>query len=137
MEIGELYEGGIIFHLEKDKVHGKVVSIDNLSKGATWEEAILLCKKYRGGNKYGWHLPSIEELEDVFWAANESFPEKNYPKFVRFLLNKNNLGFYGISYWSSSENWHTSDQVHSTRSYNNRNSDYKRAKLAVRAIRCF
>lgn len=94
--IGELFEGGIIYHLWKDTngvEHGLIVSLDDLGTSiwgddnvlvgsqspwngsansnsiisATNQSAASICANYNGGGFTDWYLPSLNEL-NLLWA---------------------------------------------------------------------
>ena len=59
--------GGIVFYIEGKKAYECSEPLGN----AEWEEAITLCKKYRGGGKSDWYLPTKEELNYIYKNLRE------------------------------------------------------------------
>lgn len=118
LKTGDEFQGGIIFHLDKTNGHGLVVSKQDLSATADWNEAIQFCTDYREGGFDDWRLPTIDELNLVY-------------------KNKDQVGsFVRFSYWSSTEyaghfawfqNFYTGTQ----------DNDFKDNTCYVRAIRSF
>ena len=115
---GDEFQGGIIFHLDETNEHGLIVSKQDLSATADWDEAIKFCTDYRAGGFDDWRLPTIDELARVY-------------------KNKDQVGsFVRFSYWSSTEyaehfawflHFYTGD----------RDNDFKDNTCYVRAIRAF
>ena len=54
--------GGIVFYIEGKKAYecSDIIGEDE------WEEAKALCKKYRGGGKSDWYLPTLEQLNQIY-----------------------------------------------------------------------
>jgi len=85
LNIGDEFQGGIIFYLDDSNEHGLIVSKQDLSGTADWDEAIKFCMDHRAGGFEDWRLPSIEELNLLY-------------------LNKDETGnFERFSYWSATE----------------------------------
>ena len=59
--------GGIVFYIEGKKAYECSEPLGNVE----WEEAITLCKKYRGGEKSDWYLPTKEELNYIYKNLRE------------------------------------------------------------------
>jgi hypothetical protein len=95
-----------------------IVSKEDLSATADWDEAMQYCGEYDAGGFHDWRLPTIDELNLLY-------------------ENKNLVGsFVRFSYWSSTEyaehfawfqNFHNG----------NRDNDFKDNTCYVRAIRAF
>jgi hypothetical protein len=116
LQLGDEYQGGIIFFINETNTHGLIASKKDLSGEADWDEAIQFCKDYRQDNFADWRLPTDIEL-------NLLFEQKELVgNFVRF------------SYWSSTEyaqhfaffqNFYTGEQ----------DNDFKDNTCYVRAVR--
>jgi len=118
LKIGDEFQGGIIVYVDETNEHGLIVSKQDLSATADWNEAIQYCIDYNAGGFDDWYLPTIEELDLLYKARELVGP------FVRF------------SYWSSSEyaehfGWFQNF-------YNGiQDNDFKDNTCYVRAIRRF
>jgi hypothetical protein len=65
LEIGQYYEGGIIFYLDNSGHHGKVLAEGDFGK-FDWDEADRFCKNLELNNYYDWHLATKTELEMMY-----------------------------------------------------------------------
>lgn len=65
LEIGQYYEGGIIFYLDYSGQHGKVLAEGDFGK-FDWDEADRFCKNLELNNYYDWHLATKTELEMMY-----------------------------------------------------------------------
>lgn len=118
IKLGEPFQSGIIFYIDETKEHGLIVSTNDLSGTADWDEAIQCCIDYHAGGFTDWRLPSLDELNILY-------------------QNKSLAGsFERFSYWSSTEyaehfawfqNFYTGIQ----------DNDFKDNTCYVRAIRNF
>lgn len=118
LQIGDEYQGGVIFFLDATNEHGLIASKHDLSGEADWDEAMDFCSQYTAGGFTDWRLPSDIELNLIY-------------------LQKGKLGeFVRFSYWSSSEyaghfaffqNFYTGEQ----------DNDFKDNTCYVRAVRSF
>ena len=118
LQIGDEYQGGVIFFLDATNEHGLVASKHDLSGEADWDEAMDFCSQYTAGGFTDWRLPTDTEL-NLLYQQKDKLGE-----FVRF------------SYWSSSEyaghfaffqNFYTGEQ----------DNDFKDNTCYVRAVRSF
>lgn len=118
LQIGDEYQGGIIFHLDESGSHGLIASKHDLSGEADWNEAIEFCEAYEAGGFKDWRLPTDSELDLLYRQ------QKIVGEFVRF------------SYWSATEyaghfayfqNFYTGEQ----------DNDFKDNTCYVRAVRNF
>jgi hypothetical protein len=90
LQIGSLYQGGIIVQLDETGQHGMIMSEADLGSG-DWNHAVLLCNEFSNAGSDDWRLPTIEELHLIY--ANKSLTnnfEQNW-------------------YWSSTEDTENSD----------------------------
>ncbi len=69
-KIGENYGGGIIFSLDSTGKHGLIASAEDQSSWSEWVNALLICRKYRGGGFSDWYLPSKDELDNLYKYCN-------------------------------------------------------------------
>ena len=85
--IGDTYEGGIIFYLDSIGEHGKVCSLIDLGE-FEWNGANSQCATFIDGGYSDWYLPSKDELNQIY-----------------INLHKEGLGnFDDAFHWSSTEN---------------------------------
>ena len=79
-EIGDTYEGGIIFNLDQTGGHGKICSAEDLGT-FDWNGAKVACENYYGEGYSDWYLPSrwdldmiaannIGDLAGIYWSSN-------------------------------------------------------------------
>jgi hypothetical protein len=79
LQIGDIYENGIIFQLNSTGEHGLVASMGDLG-GMNWYEAM-------DSESNGWYIPSINQLESMYITIGQG---------------ADNIGnFADGSYWSS------------------------------------
>ena len=118
LKTGDEFQGGIIFHLDEANEHGLIVSKQDLSATADWDEAIKFCTDHRAGGFDDWRLPTIDELDLVY-------------------KNKDHVGsFVRFSYWSSTE--YAGHFAWFQNFYNGmQDNDFKDNTCYVRAIRSF
>jgi len=118
LNIGDEFGGGIVFHVDEPGEHGLIVSREDLSATADWDEAVQYCLDYMGGGFKDWHLPSIEQL-DLLYKAKDIVGS-----FVRF------------SYWSATE--YAEHFAWFQNFYNGiQDNDFKDNTCYVRAVRSF
>ena len=118
LQIGDTYQGGIVFYIDGAGSHGLIASPKDLSGEADWDEAIECCSQHVSEDFTDWRLPTEEELNLLY-------------------LQKDVVGgFVRFSYWSATEyaghfaffqNFHTGE----------RDNDFKDNTCYVRAIRSF
>ena len=85
LQLGDEYQGGIIFYLDETNTHGLIASKQDLSGEADWDEAIGFCEAYSQGEFTDWRLPTDIELNWLY-------------------LQKDRVGgFVRFSYWSATE----------------------------------
>lgn len=118
LNIGDKFQGGIIFYMDELAEHGMIVSANDLSGTADWDEAVKYCLDHRGGGFSDWRLPTMEEL-DLLYKSKQLVGD-----FVRF------------SYWSSTE--YAEHFAWFQNFYNGiQDNDFKDNTCYVRAIRNF
>ena len=118
LKIGADFQGGIIFYLDETNEHGLIVSTQDLSGTADWDEAIQYCRDHRAGGFDDWRLPAIDELNLLY-------------------LNKDKIGsFERFSYWSCTE---YAEHFGWFQHFHNgmQDNDFKDNTCYVRAIRSF
>ncbi len=117
-KIGDKLNEGIVFFIDASNEHGMIVSPQDLTGTADWDEAVQICIDYRAGGFDDWRLPTIEELNMVF-------------------ENKNQIGnFTSFSYWSSTQ---YAEHFAWFKNFVNglQDNDFKDNTCYVRAIRSF
>ena len=118
LNIGDEFEGGIIFYFDETAEHGLIVSKEDLSATADWDEAMQYAIGYNAAGFNDWRLPTIEEL-DLIYKSKEQIGD-----FVRF------------SYWSSTA--YAEHFAWFQNFYNGmQDNDFKDNTCYVRAIRNF
>jgi hypothetical protein len=100
LSVGDYYQGGIIYYIDPGTQHGLIVSLGGLNSssqidcwsnqianGSSAYQAISVCIAYNNNataGNYGWHLPTISELEKLYDVQNSltglycSFISDNY-----------------------------------------------------------
>ncbi len=122
-KIGENYGGGIIFSLDSTGKHGLIASAEDQSSWSEWANALLICRKYRGGGFSDWYLPSKDELDNLYKYCNavaDTFESDDKTTF----------------YWTSTENSATHAWAQNF-SNGNQISGEKDALARVRPVRAF
>ncbi len=122
IEIGDIYEGGIVFQINEDGT-GLVADLQDLGV-LIWNDAMSGAADATSQGYEDWYLPSIEELELMFNTIGNGGPEGNIG------------GFETTWYWSSSEYnnnvaWRVDFNNGTTYTYN------KNYSIRVRVIRSF
>ena len=85
LEIGQYYQGGIIFHLDENAEHGLVLAQNEWGGADTWIRAKKKCEKLEFKEYNDWFLPSKEQLYLLF-------------------MNADKIGFFSAFHvWSSTE----------------------------------
>lgn len=131
LKIGDIGPGdGIVFYIEGNRAY----EVSELLGSATWDDAVAMCKNYRGGGYNDWYLPTRDELNFIY---------QNLRKTEKILGNE--------TYWSSSQasndsvwyqNFSNGEQDHYLYSYDyfgfeSKISNDKNAGCCVRAVRAF
>jgi hypothetical protein len=62
--IGQVWGGGVVFHIGKDG-RGLIVALEDQGK-TEWEKAKQLCASHRDGGFSDWYLPSKDELRILY-----------------------------------------------------------------------
>lgn len=131
--IGGHYGGGIIFWVDLSGEHGLVAATKDQSAGSNWDDAFIICSKYRGeGGDDDYYLPSMKVLskyQDWYLPLKEE---------LNLLYQQKSVvgGFEDYSYWSSTE--YGSDYAWNQDFGNGIRYRYdKFLALKVRAIRAF
>ena len=94
--IGDIYEGGVIFYLTPNNQHGLIVSLNNLGE-SSWFEAQDIISNPENHTKIGqnytdWRMPTKFELNQLFLNKN---------LINDFALKNNYDVFKKTFYWSS------------------------------------
>ena len=101
---------------------------------ASWDDAIELCKAYRGGRYDDWHLPTKDELNLIYqnlkknekisgndWHWSSSQENSDSAWFQRFSDGKQDHYLYRYDYFGfeekSSKNKHTGCCVRAVRAF--------------------
>lgn len=69
LEIGQYYQGGIIFQLDESDEHGKIFAKSDLGI-FNWNDAKQKCEDSELNDYSDWYLPSKEELEKLYQLNN-------------------------------------------------------------------
>ncbi len=85
LQIGDTYNGGIVYDIDEGGFTGLLATEHNLSNGEPWEQAQQACEACRDGGHADWRLPTRDEL---------------YSMYVN-LAQKGIGDFPGGQYWSS------------------------------------
>ncbi len=85
LQIGQKYEGGIVFYLDKSGKHGKVCTERDLGT-YNWDDAINKCESLNLNGYSDWYLPSRADLwtasyiksmigvtYDFYWTSTEAY----------------------------------------------------------------
>lgn len=63
LKIGDIGPGdGLVFYIEGNKSY----EVSELLGTGTWDEAVEMCKNYRGGGYDDWYLPTQDELNLIY-----------------------------------------------------------------------
>ena len=89
LEIGQYYQGGIIFHLDENAEHGLIAAKKDLDE-CNWYDAKEKCEELKLNGYDDWYLPSKDELFIL---------HKSYYSVGGFSDSRYNGRFY----WSSTE----------------------------------
>jgi len=65
LQIGEIYQGGMIFQLDESAEQGLIISIEDLDN-SSWFHAEKICGNHSNENYNDWRLPTIEELRVIY-----------------------------------------------------------------------
>jgi hypothetical protein len=123
LQIGDLHSGGIVFQINENG-SGLVAAMEDLDQSYEWGQAFSEASSYSSEGYTGWHLPSRDELIEMYNTIGNGGSQGNIG------------GFENDWYWSSSE--YDNDLAWSVYFYNG-NSDYddKFSAYRVRVIRAF
>ncbi len=125
-QIGDFYQGGIVFFVDETGQHGLVCAVSDAPELLDWYEAFDFCNNYSLTGESviydDWYLPSRDELNqmDINKAA---------------IVNGGGV-FTTYSYWSSTEYYSYNAWVQSF-SYGSQTYDDKINPANVRAVRAF
>ena len=109
LKIGDIGSGGgLVFYIEGNTSY----EVSEVLGTASWDDAIELCKAYRGGGYDDWYLPTKDELNliyqnlrktekisgnDYYWSASLHFDyNQNYACYQNF--SDGNQSDYGKTY---------------------------------------
>ena len=98
IQIGSIYQGGIVINIDETGTHGMLISEADLGSG-DWDQAVLLCNKYSNEGFDDWRLPTIEELHIIyenknlannfeqnwFWSSTEDAENSDYAFHLGFI----------------------------------------------------
>jgi hypothetical protein len=71
-QIGDHAEGGIVFDVNTNGQHGKVVAPFDQSNGANWDQSKLLCSEFNLKGYKDWCLPAKGELDLMYTNSPQS-----------------------------------------------------------------
>ena len=119
LEVGQYYQGGVIFHLDENAEHGLIASKKDLGV-YNWLTAKKECEELEINGYTDWYLPSKDELNLL-------------------IKSKDQIGGFDYinhyNYWSSSE--YGSDDAWFQDANGNQGPYYKPSTYYVRAVRAF
>jgi len=90
LQIGDQHAGGIVFQINENG-SGLVAAMEDLDGLYEWGQAVTQASNYTSGGYSGWHLPSLDELVEMYNTIGNGGQEGNIG------------GFEDDWYWSSSE----------------------------------
>jgi hypothetical protein len=70
LEIGQYYQGGIIFHLDENAEHGLIAAKNNFCEDRT-DVAKRKCEELELNGHYDWYLPSKDELNLLYKSKDQ------------------------------------------------------------------
>ena len=118
LKIGQAWQGGKIFYIDKTGKHGLIAAPKDFSETATWDKAKQLCQSYRGGKYSNWYLPNKDELNLLYEL-------------------KDLIGGFAPSYYWSSTEANANNAWYQVFFNGNQYGSYKNYAGKVRAIRAF
>ena len=136
LQIGDLHAGGIVFQINENG-SGLVAAMEDVPGNYEWELAVFQAQSFSSEGYTGWHLPSLEELELMYYTIGSD----------EWGNTEDNIGgFAPEKYWSSSslldlgETWYNyyEDEAWYVRFDNGIFSFYPKGNThRVRVIRAF
>lgn len=117
-KIGQHYQGGKIFYIDKTGKHGLIASPKDFAEMSEWSTAKNLCENYRGSGYSNWHLPTKEELNILY-------------------EQKDSIGGFAPSYYWSSTEADSKNAWYQVFFNGNQYGSFKTYKGKVRAVRAF
>lgn len=85
VNIGDNYQGGIVFYVDGSGQHGLVAAKSDIPGRFDWASAKRKCVEFKESGYHDWFLPSKDQLKQMY-------------------VNKNVIGGFALDYyWSSSE----------------------------------
>lgn len=121
LQIGDQHAGGIVFQINENG-SGLVAAMEDLPDLYDWGQAITQASSFRSNGYTGWHLPSIDELYQIYLTIGQGADNPG--------------NFKSDWYWTSSE-WNYSHKWYVDFSNGESLGGYKDNTGRVRVIRAF
>jgi len=90
--VGDFHGGGIVFHVNPDGLHGKVIALSDLPGSGTFAEMSAVVSNYTYGSYSDWSFPSTPDWEEI---------GSNISLLSDALTENGGSQFSGICYWTA------------------------------------
>jgi serine/threonine protein kinase len=94
LKIGQFYQGGVIFKLDKSGKNGLVVSQNNFSK-LNWEDALSFNEKNEISEYKDWYLPNKQEWFELYKNKDVI---KGFDFFSEYWINEEVNNLYALAF---------------------------------------
>ena len=144
VQIGDNYQGGIVFYLEGTGSSGLVCEPEESTQNLKHPDALEYCKNLTNadtgtGIYNDWVLPSLDNLRLMYLKLQRYGCSTNYPSYDNTLCDTRIGNFSSDIYWSSQTEWFGFDQYCKGMNFSRGNSGpfYPYTYNKVRAVRAF